>query len=123
MNFSRLLPSLAAAVVLLSAPALAQSANGTPAPAASGEPAPPPHAHHKNPVRAALETLDLSDAQKAQLKTVFTQARAARENGQPVAPADLFKQINGVLTPPQRTQFQAALDKARAAQQQPPAQQ
>ncbi len=74
-------------------------------------------------MRVALETLDLSDAQKAQLKGVLAQARAARENGQPVSQADLLKQINGVLTPPQRTQFQAALDKARAAQQQPPAQQ
>jgi len=74
-------------------------------------------------MRVALETLDLSDAQKAQLKGVLAQARAARESGQPVSQADLLKQINGVLTPPQRMQFQAALDKARAAQQQPPAQQ
>jgi len=74
-------------------------------------------------MRVALRSLDLSDAQRQQLKGIYVQARTARQNGQPISRADLLKQINGVLTPAQRTQFQAALAKARAAQQQPPAQQ
>jgi Spy/CpxP family protein refolding chaperone len=123
MNLIRLLPSLAVALALFSAPALAQSSNASPAPAASAEPAPPAHAHHVNPMRTALATLDLSDAQKAQIQKLHEQAKAARVNGQPMSHAEMLKQLNAILTPAQRTQLQAALDKAKAAQQQPPAQQ
>jgi Spy/CpxP family protein refolding chaperone len=123
MNLIRLLPSLAVALALFSAPALAQSSNASPAPAASGEPAPPAHAHHMNAMRAALATLNLSDAQKAQIEKLHEQAKAARENGQPMSHADMLKQLNAILTPAQRTQLQAALDKAKAAQQPAPAQQ
>jgi Spy/CpxP family protein refolding chaperone len=115
MNIPRLLPALAVAAALLSAPALAQTTSASPAPAAA--PA-QPAMHHHSPMRAALASLDLSDAQKAQLKSIYEQAKTARENGQPISHADLLKQINAVLTPDQRTQFQAALEKARAAQQQ-----
>jgi len=117
MNFSRLLPSLAIAATMLCAPALAQNTNQPAAPAPSGAPA-PAHPHHISPIRVALGSLDLSDAQRAQLTTLRGQLKAARENGEPVSRADMLKQLNAILTPAQRTQFQAALEKAKAQQQQ-----
>jgi Spy/CpxP family protein refolding chaperone len=118
MNFSRLLPSLAIAAAMLCAPALAQNTNQPAAPAPSGAPAAPAHPHHLSPIRVALGSLDLSDAQRAQLNTLRGQLKAARENGEPVSRADMLKQLNAILTPAQRTQFQAALEKAKAQQQQ-----
>jgi len=118
MNFLRLLPSLAIAATMLSAPALAQNTNQPPAPAASGAPAAPAHAHRISPIRVALGSLDLTDAQRTQIKNLHDQLKTARENGEPVSRADMLKQLNAILTPAQRTQFQAALEKAKAQQQQ-----
>jgi Spy/CpxP family protein refolding chaperone len=118
MNFLRLLPPLVLAAGVLCTPALAQNTNQPPAPAPSGAPAAPPHPHHVSPIRVALGSLDLSDAQRAQINTLRGQFKAARENGQPVSRTDMLKQLNAILTPAQRTQLQAAIEKAKAQQQQ-----
>lgn len=79
------------------------------------------HQHHRNGLRAALGKLNLSAAQKTQLATVFAQAKQQRQANRAADPAtrkangQRFRaQIDGILTPAQRTQFHAALQQARA---------
>jgi len=92
-----------------------------------GAPVPPPaaapaaHHHHRGAMHAALGKLNLSAAQNSQLAAVFAQAkqqRQANRNADPAtrkANAQRFRsQIDGILTPAQRTQFHAALQQARA---------
>jgi len=109
----RLLPTLAVALVALAVPALAQNANPPEAPPAQTAPA----GGHMHGLRAAFAALNLTSDQQAQLAKIMAQAKEARENGQPIDRADLMKQINGVLTPAQRTQLQAEIEKQRAARQ------
>ncbi|HMD03586.1 MAG TPA: hypothetical protein VKG44_11535, partial [Candidatus Baltobacteraceae bacterium] len=85
----------------------AASAATAPAPAASSAPAPAGcrHAHRHGHIHAALRALNLSAEQKQQLRTTLQTARAQRASGQPLSRTDLRKQIDGILTSAQRTQF------------------
>jgi Spy/CpxP family protein refolding chaperone len=65
----------------------------------------------------ALRTLNLTDAQKTQIKSAMQQTRTANENADPQTRKanleQLRSQINSVLTPDQRAQLQAELQKER----------
>ena len=76
------------------------SANHPGAPAADGRP------HRHNRMREALQNLNLSPAQRGQIRTAFQQFRAARSSATPMTRAQLRNQIEGVLTPTQRLQFE-----------------
>ncbi len=76
-------------------------------------------------MRAALGKLNLSPAQRSQLAGVFANARTQREANRNADPAtrkanmQAFRsQIDGILTPAQRAQFQAALQQERAQRRQ-----
>jgi Spy/CpxP family protein refolding chaperone len=98
--------------------ALAQQAPppGAPAPAASAEPHHHGHGHHSAYMRA-LRSLNLSDAQKQQIKAAFQQSRQANQNADPATRKangqKLRAQIDNILTPAQRTQLQTTLQQER----------
>lgn len=92
-----------------------------------GAPVAPPagaaahHHHHRGAFRTALGKLNLSPAQHSQLAAVFAQAKQQRQANRTADPAArranalrFRSQIDGILTPAQRTQFHAALQQARA---------
>ncbi len=117
--------SLAVAFVLPAA-AFAQTA---PAPAGAPLASPMPgmpgmhrhHGHHGGAYMRALHALNLSDAQKAQIKTAMQQSRQANQNADPATrkanQQKLRAQIDGILTPDQRTQLQTAMQQQRAMHQ------
>ena len=114
---------IAALAAVLAVPAAALAQQAPPAPAAPGAPAGVPgqpgmHRHgHGGGFRHALQSLNLSAAQKTQIQQVFAQSRGANRNADPAtrkANRDkLHAQIEGILTPAQRTQLQTALTQAR----------
>ena len=99
--------------------AVAQNAPPTPGPAASG--AAPSHHHHRGHLGRALRSLDLSDAQKAQIRTIMSNARQAQENGAPPTHQQIVQHIEGVLTPDQRSNFEAAMARGPRATPHPAA--
>jgi Spy/CpxP family protein refolding chaperone len=107
----------AAAVAASFALPLAVSAQQAPPPATA--PAPPASAPHRGGAHfmRALRSLNLSDAQKTQIKTAMQQTRQANENADPQTRKanleQLRSQITSVLTPDQRAQLQAELQKER----------
>lgn len=113
-----------AAALAIPAAALAQQAPPAPAPGApAGAPGQPGmHRHgHGGGFRHALQSLNLSDAQKTQIQQVFAQSRGANRNADPATrKANREKtraQIEAILTPAQRAQFQTALQQARQRHQ------
>ena len=106
------LPLLAVSLITGSAGAFAQAAPGAPAAPATDASAAPdtaaPH-HHKNKMMAALRELNLSDDQKAKVKGFMTSFRDARDSATPETRKQLRDQIEGILTPDQRTQFDAQM--------------
>ena len=107
--------ALSAAVVVPTA-ALAQDApppgppNGPPAMSAPAR----PHGHHRhNRFMHALRSLNLSDAQRAQIRDAVRQTRQANQNADPqTRRANIHamrQQVEALLTPAQRAQFHAAL--------------
>lgn len=86
-----------AATLVLPAAALAQNA---PAPVTA--PATRPHHRHGSAYMRALRRLNLSDAQKQQIRQAMRNEQIA-----------MRKQIDGVLMPDQRTQLRSALQQAR----------
>ncbi|GAC1410353.1 MAG: hypothetical protein NVSMB64_19450 [Candidatus Velthaea sp.] len=115
MHLSRTLWAAALAVAV-TVP-LAASAQSVPA-----APQPPGqhHRHHRgNRFMHALHSLDLSAAQKQQIAGFIKDARTANHNAEPAmhkANAEkLHAQIQGVLTPDQRTQLQTELQRERTA--------
>ncbi len=102
-----------AASLALPLAAAAQQAPPPPAAPAAGAPAP----HHGARYMHALRTLNLTDAQKTQIKSAMQQTRTANENADPQTRKanleQLRSQINSVLTPDQRAQLQAELQKER----------
>ena len=120
MFSTRLLAAATLAVGLaIPAAAFAQTPAGPVAPPA-GAPA-AHHHHHRSALHAALGKLNLSAAQKTQLAAVFAQAKQQRQANRTADPAtrkanaqQFRSQIDGILTPAQRTQFHAALQQARA---------
>ena len=65
-----------------------------------------------------LQTLGLTEAQKAQIRTIMTNARARNRGADPETRhanmKEAFAQIDAILTPAQRTQLHAKLQAMRA---------
>src|SRR5215469_13721536 len=71
--------------------------------------------HHRGGMRF-LQGVNLSDQQKQQIKTIMDQYRQAHPAGSqpdPNARKQMRDQIMNVLTPDQRTQVQANMEKAK----------
>jgi Spy/CpxP family protein refolding chaperone len=105
------LPLLALGLSAGSAGAFAQTAPQAPAAAPAAGTSPDmaaPH-RHKNKMMAALRELNLSEDQKAKIKGFMTSFRDARDSATPETRKQLRDQIEGVLTPDQRTQFDAQM--------------
>jgi Spy/CpxP family protein refolding chaperone len=66
-----------------------------------------------NRVRTMLRDLNLSSDQRGQIRAMFQQFRAARNTATPITRRALLAQIEGVLTPQQRSRFEARLQRAR----------
>jgi Spy/CpxP family protein refolding chaperone len=94
-------------------PVMAQDAPGGGAPGAPGGP------QRGQRMGQMLMSLNLSDAQKAQIKSIMADARA---KGKTLTDRDAkranmraaFAKIDTVLTPPQRTKLHAQMEAARA---------
>ena len=120
--------ALLAAAIALPTAACAQQQPANTAPASGWQGG--HHGHHRGGVRSALRGITLSDAQKQQIDTIVQQNRATMKSNPTTDPAtrranmqQLRTQIENVLTPAQRTQFEQNLQKQRAARPAPPAQQ
>lgn len=113
-----------AAALAIPAAALAQQAPPPPAPGvpagAPGQPGMHRHGGHGG-FRHALESLNLSAAQKTQIQQVFAQSRGANRNADPATRKanreKVHAQIEAILTPAQRAQLQTALQQARQRHQ------
>lgn len=107
MKFTSLFASAALAAMLV-APAVAQTAPA--APPMAGAPR-----HHG---MRMLHGITLSDAQKAQIKTLMQQYHSAHPKGSapdPAARQALDAQVRAVLTPAQQAQFDQNLQNMKAA--------
>ena len=116
MRFPRLL-TVAAIAAVLAVPFAAQAQT---APSGPVNGAPGAHAgHHRSPFMHALRSLNLSPDQKAQIKSISMQSREANKNADPSTRkanrAKLEQQINGILTPQQRTALSAEIAREKAA--------
>jgi Spy/CpxP family protein refolding chaperone len=108
--------ALVAALVLPGAAFAQTPAPLPPAPGAAvpGQPGQPGrHRHRHGGLRAALQSLNLTDAQKSQIQQLISQNREANRNADPATRKAnrqaLRAKIEAILTPAQRTQLQAAL--------------
>jgi Spy/CpxP family protein refolding chaperone len=109
-------PLLIAALCALSlgAPALALAQGGMISDATqtgppSGQATSGPYKHHHHGMSAMLRSLDLSQQQQAQIKTLFSTYRQAHPEGSqpdPAARQQLRAQILAVLTPAQRAKLE-----------------
>jgi Spy/CpxP family protein refolding chaperone len=114
-----------AAALAIPAAALAQQAPPAPAPGAPagmpGQPGMHRHGGHGGGFRHALQSLNLSAAQKTQVQQVLAQSRGANRNADPATRKanreKVRSQIEAILTPAQRAQFQTALQQARQRHQ------
>lgn len=119
IHFPRFVAALSVAAMLVApAAAFAQAAPGAvPSPGAAA----PAHKHyHGSPYLHALRSLDLSDSQRQQIRSLMQAARssAAATTDRATRRANAQKlraQIDQVLTPAQRTQLQSALQNARTS--------
>jgi Spy/CpxP family protein refolding chaperone len=107
----------AALVAALAAP-LAASAQSAPSPSAA------PHADwygghrwhhpHRNPYLHALRSVNLSAAQKQQVRKAFEQMRAADRTAMRANAEKMRGQVEAILTPAQRTELRSNLERERA---------
>lgn len=111
---------VAALAAVLAVPAAALAQQAPPAPAAAGAPMPGQagrHHGHRNPMRAALGKLNLSDSQKTQIDQILAQSRGANRNADPATRKanreKMHAQIEGILTPAQRTQLRQEMQQMR----------
>jgi len=118
--------ALLAAVIVLPSVACAQQQPANTAPAAGVQ-----SEHHSRHAgwRSALRGLNLSPAQEQQIKTISQEHRAAMKANPTTDPAarrasmeQLRSQIENVLTPAQRAQFEQKLQQQRAQRQSAPEQ-
>jgi len=127
-NMKRSLVSLSlAAAVLTGAGTAAAIATGTvPAAFAQDQPSggPPPDGHHGNRMGKVLMSLNLSDAQKTQIRSIMGDAHKQNQN---VTDRDqrranmkaAMDKVEAVLTPAQRTELHAKLDAMHQQNQAP----
>jgi Spy/CpxP family protein refolding chaperone len=112
MPITRFVPMLALAATL-AAPLTAGAQTASPAPAASGAPMTGHHRHHRQSLMHALQSLNLTDAQKQQVATFHSQEQQANQNADPdtkrANAAKMREQIMGILTPDQKAQLQAQM--------------
>jgi Spy/CpxP family protein refolding chaperone len=93
--------------------------NAGPAPSAPQTQQQPQPQHHRrhNPYLHAMRGLGLSPAQRQQIAGIMKSSRAASKGADPQTRhanrLAMQQQIDGVLTPDQRTQFHAKLAQAR----------
>lgn len=117
MNITRSLSALVLAAAF--AAPLAVAAQTAPAPMAPPS-AVAPHHHHAKWMQA-LRSVGLTPDQRAKIKGMVADSKAANQNADPATKRanrrQLRSNIEGVLTPDQLAQYRAAL----AAQQAPPA--
>ena len=100
--------SLALVFTLASSPALfAQSSGSTNAPSATAPSGGDGNGQRGEKLKAALEQLNLSDAQKQQIKQIRANTQPGKERRQ---------QIMAVLTPDQKQKLISMLQEYRAAQ-------
>jgi len=88
-------------------------------PASASNPAVRAHQRRGSRMTRALRTLGLSDTQKAQIKAARQAYRTSRNSATPETSAQLRRQIENVLTPSQRTQFEAAMQHKRGSRPEP----
>jgi Spy/CpxP family protein refolding chaperone len=92
-----------------------------PPPPVTGSPA--PERQYRSPFMRALHTLDLSPVQRQQIEDAVAQTRQANRNADEstrrVNREKLHAQIDAILTPEQRAQFQAELQRQRQPSQRP----
>ena len=105
---------------------LAASAQTAPAPGVGAPPQAqqqPHHRRHRNPYLRAMRGLNLNDAQKQQIAGILKSSRAANKGVDPQTRRAnmqaMRRQIEGVLTPDQRTQLHAKVAQARRHLAQP----
>jgi Spy/CpxP family protein refolding chaperone len=99
---------------------LAASAQTVPAPGVGAPPAAQQQSHHRHhhrsPYLRAMRGLNLSDAQKQQIAGILKNSRTASKATDPQTRRAnmqaVRRQIEGVLTPDQRTQLQTKLAQA-----------
>jgi Spy/CpxP family protein refolding chaperone len=111
------LPALAGALLGGSAAAFAQSATAPPyAMPGAGPAGAPPAAYaprRRSPLQQALRGLALTPGQRARIRNYTAAYRQSRASGVPEKRAQLIAQIEGVLTPDQRSLFATQLRRAR----------
>lgn len=118
IRLSRFVTALGIAAILASP--LAASAQPAPAapPVNAASPAAHKHHHHRSAYMSSLRKLNLSDAQRQQIRGIMQTAHNAPKTTDPAARRANAKQvraqIDAVLTPAQRTQLKASMDAARA---------
>jgi Spy/CpxP family protein refolding chaperone len=102
--------SVAAGAQTYPLPTAPPGANAAPAaaPGAAQHPA-------RRRFRAVLRQLGLSPAQRTQIRSMIVSFRASRGTASPMTRRQLLTQIEGVLTPEQRSQFDAAMHPHRRA--------
>src|SRR5215469_2445885 len=115
---SRLIRGIALVAFAAGLP-LAASAQGVPPPPQNGPAGQPPQGAHRhgNPYMRALRSLNLSDSQKTQIRSIVQNYRqkdqgvdlaTRRSNGE-----QMRTEIMNVLTPAQRTQLQQTMQQMR----------
>jgi len=112
--------ALASAIALPTA-AFAQTAPGVPPPGPGvTNPAGPgaqfgARRHHRNHFMHALRSLNLSDAQRSQIRDLIRQTRVANQNADPQTRranmVAMRQHLDALLTPDQRTRLHAALQR------------
>lgn len=108
----------AAAIALAAGLPIAASAQVVPAPPANGAPAQAGHAHRVSPYMHALRSLNLSDSQKSQIRSIMQSYRQKNKGVDRTTRRANTKQMRAdivnVLTPDQRTALQQNLRQMRA---------
>jgi len=95
------------------APTAAPPAISTPVPGSN--PAMRTHKRRGSRMMRNLRALGLSDTQKAQIKAARQSYRTSRNSATPETRAHLRTQIENILTPAQRTQFEATMQRKRGS--------
>lgn len=93
---------------------------GVAAEAQTTQPQPPPNApagaprHHHGMMGRAMAGLNLSDAQKGQIRAAREKFKASQSTNTPETHQQLMSDVEGAMSPTQRTQFEGNLKTMRA---------